>query len=130
MRTFHHLPAYILMAGLLFTTQACAATYGYGGRYPDQGYGYGYPDRGYAANLQRRAYDKGYEEGLEHGRSDARRGRSFDYRRHDEFRDGDEGYSRRDGDREYYRAAFRRGFVAGYNEAYRSNLRDGYRQYR
>jgi hypothetical protein len=25
---------------------------------------------------------------------------------------------------------FRRGFIAGYDEAYRSNLRDGYRQWR
>src|SRR5258708_7372418 len=120
MRTLRHLPGYMLMASLLFTAQACAASYGYGGRYPD---------RGYAVDLQRRAYSNGYEEGLEHGRGDARRGRSFDYRRHDEFCDGDEGYSRRYGDREYYGAAFRRGFVAGYNEAYRSNLRDGYRQW-
>jgi hypothetical protein len=72
----------MLVAVLLFTTQACAASYGYAGRYPD---------RGYAVDLQRRAYSNGYEE------------------------------------REYYRAAFRRGFVAGYDEAYRSNLRDGYR---
>ena len=120
MRTLRLLRAYMLMAGLLFTTQACAASYGYGGRYPD---------RGYAVDLQQRAYSNGYKEGIEHGRSDARRGRSFDYRRHDEFRDADEGYSRRDGDREYYRATFRRGFVAGYDEAYRSNFRDGYRQW-
>jgi len=108
----------MLVAVLLFATQACAESYGYAGRYPA---------RGSAVEVQRRAYSNGYEEGLEHGRSDARRGRSFDYRRHDEFRDGDEGYSRRYGNREYYRAAFRRGFVAGYDEAYRSNLRDGYR---
>ena len=118
MRTLHHLPGYMLVAVLLFATQACAESYGYAGRNPDRGYG---------VDVQRRAYSNGYEEGLEHGRSDARRGRSFDYRRHDEFRDGDEGYSRRYGNREYYRAAFRRGFVAGYDEAYRSNLRDGYR---
>jgi hypothetical protein len=120
MRRFHHLPVYILVAGLLFTTQACAASYGYAGRYPD---------RGYAVDLERRAYSNGYQEGLEHGRSDARRGRSFDYRRHDEFRDADEGYNRRYGYREDYRVSFRRGFVAGYNEAYRWNLRDGYRQW-
>jgi hypothetical protein len=113
MRTPHHLLGYVLVAGLLLTTQACAS-YGYGGRYPD---------RGYSVDRQRGAYASGYQEGFEHGRSDARRGRSFDYRRHDEFRDGDEGYSRRYGEREYYREAFRHGFVAGYNEAYRSNVR-------
>jgi hypothetical protein len=114
MRTPYHLPVYVLVAGLLLATQACAS-YGHDGRYPD---------RGYAVDPQRRAYSHGYEEGLEHGRSDARRGRSLDYRRHDEFRDGDEGYNRRYGDREDYVEAFRRGFVAGYSEAYRSNLRD------
>jgi hypothetical protein len=113
MRTSHRLPGLALVGGLLLTAQACTAPYRYDGRQPDRGYG---------VELQRRAYSKGYEEGREHGRSDARHGRSFDYRRHDEFRDGDEGYSRSYGDREYYREAFRRGFVAGYNEAYR---RDG-----
>jgi hypothetical protein len=39
---------------------------------------------------------------------------AFDYPRHDEFRDGDQGYSRRSGDRDDYREAFRRRFVGGY----------------
>ena len=50
-------------------------------------------------------------------------------RKDDEFRDADEGYHRGDGDPESYREAFRRGFVVGYSEAYRSGDRneDGYR---
>jgi hypothetical protein len=46
------------MAGLLFTAEACAASYGSAGRYQDLGY---------AVDLQRRAYSNGYEEGLEQG---------------------------------------------------------------
>lgn len=107
MKTYS-LPALVLAAGLLATAPACAQTYRYG-----------YPDRG--ADVQRRAYDRGYHEGTEDGRSDARKGRPADYRRHDEFRDADEGYNRSFGDREYYRDIFRRGYVAGYNDAYRGN---------
>lgn len=106
MRTYF--PAFLLAAGLLVTAPACAQTYRYG-----------YPD--YRADVQRRAYDRGYHEGTEDGRSDARKGRPADYRRHDEFRDADEGYNRSYGDREYYRDIFRRGYVAGYNDAYSAN---------
>ncbi len=103
-----YIPAFLLATGLLVTAPACAQTYRYG-----------YPN--YPADVQRRAYDRGYHEGTEDGRDDARKGRPADFRRHDEFRDADEGYNRSYGDREYYREVFRRGYVAGYNEAYRGN---------
>jgi flagellar biosynthesis/type III secretory pathway protein FliH len=105
------LPAILLAAGLIGTAPACAQTYGYGGY------------RDYRTDVQRRAYERGFHEGTEDGRSDARKGRTADYRRHDEFRDADEGYSRSYGDKEYYRDVFRRGYAAGYSEAYRANSR-------
>jgi hypothetical protein len=126
MRNLKQFTGYLLAAGLIVGAPACAATFGEGAY---GGYHNPYPD--YRGEIARRAYGKGYEEGREHGRSDARKGRQFDYRRHDEFRDADAGYHRGDGDREYYREAFRRGFMAGYGEAYRVSVRDrdedGYR---
>ncbi|MEQ1694096.1 MAG: hypothetical protein ABMA00_22595 [Gemmatimonas sp.] len=72
---------------------------------------------------QRRAYARGYEVGLDKGRSDGRNGRRLDYERHKEFRDGTKGYNNRDGDRGDYRNAFRDGFAKGYREAYEANMR-------
>ena len=103
----NYLPASLLAAGLLITAPACATAYRYD-----------YGD--HRDDVQRRAYDRGYHEGTEDGRSDARKGRPADYRRHGEFRDADEGYHRGDGDREFYREMFRRGYAVGYDTAYRS----------
>jgi hypothetical protein len=112
---YRYLPALLLVAGVGVATPACA----------DQLYGYGRPGRG-GQNIERRAYDYGYREGLEQGLSDARRGRDFSYTRHDEYRDGDHGYSRNEGDREFYRRSFRQGFQTGYTEAFNQNARGGY----
>lgn len=110
-----HITTCLLAAGLLVTAPACASTYGYGT----------YRDRDYRVDTQRRAYAKGYEEGNEEGRNDARHGRRFEPRRHDEFRDADDGYNRRDGNREEYRDSYRRGFLAGYEHAFRANVQNG-----
>jgi len=115
MRTFSRAIPFVLATGLLVTAPACAAPY----RYTPYPYGDHDRDRGWQA----RAYQNGVEEGREEGRNDARHGQRFDYDRHREFRDADQGYSRRDGPREEYREAFRRGFVAGYNDGYRVNWR-------
>ena len=69
-----------------------------------------------------------YREGLEEGRNDARKGRNYAPSRHGEFRDADDGYNRRDGDREFYRRVYRRGFEVGYRESFDRNQR--YRDYR
>jgi hypothetical protein len=69
--------------------------------------------------FDRRAYDNGYREGLEHGAEDVRRGRDFEYARHDDYRDADDSYSRSSGDKQTYRRIFRQGYVAGYTEGYR-----------
>ena len=107
--TSRYFQALLLAVGVAVATQACAAqTYGY----PAGGYG------GYARDLERRAYDNGYREGVQEGQNDARRGRDFSYQRHDEYRDADSGFHRSDGDINLYRRSFRSGFQAGYNESY------------
>src|SRR5437667_3607838 len=86
-RAHRYLPALLLVAGVAAAAPACAA----------QTYGYGYPTRGgYGRDIERRAYDNGYREGLEEGQNDARRNRSFSLERHGEFRDADNGYQRGD----------------------------------
>jgi hypothetical protein len=95
----------VLAATVLLTASACASQ--------------SYYHRPVAARtVDRLAYDRGYAEGREQGITDASRRRTFDYQRHKEFRKGDAGY-RGYGDRNEYRALFREGFVAGYNEGYR-----------
>jgi hypothetical protein len=111
------LPALVLAAGVGLSTQACAA----------QTYGYGYPggrNGGYGRELERRAYENGYREGVEEGQNDARRGRDFSYQRHDEYRDADAGFRRSDGDINRYRRSYRDGFQAGYGESYNRNARN------
>jgi hypothetical protein len=105
------LPA--MFAVLVLTgTAACASQ---GPRYGTQGR---------ARIVDNRAYGNGYDEGRSRGESDARRGRSFDYGRHDDYRDADDGY-RGNGNRNSYRQAFRQGFVEGYNDGYRRHARNG-----
>src|ERR1700737_2743644 len=103
-RAHRFFPASVLCAGLMTVAfaPACAA----------QGY-YGY-SRDYYRDVERRAYDNGYSEGLKQGERDARGRRSFSYERHDDYRDADDGYRRGQGDREVYRRAYRQGFRAGY----------------
>jgi hypothetical protein len=104
------LPA-LATAALLMTTSACAT--GYYQRYPD------------SRQVQDRAYRNGFDEGRDQGVNDARRGRSFDYGRHSEYRNAQIGYGGY-GNRNEYRNVFRRGFQDGYNEAYRRYTGDRY----
>ena len=112
-----YLPALLLVAGVAVAAPACAA----------QTYGYGYPTRGgYGRDIERRAYDNGYREGLEQGQNDARRNRNFSLERHGEFRDADDGYHRGDGDINFYRRSFRQGFENGYRESFDRFARGAY----
>ena len=52
---------------------------------------------------------------------DARRGRSFDYARHHDYRDADDGYRRGYGSIESYRRVFRQGYAEGYDSGYRGS---------
>jgi len=101
-------------AVLLVTTSACAS--GYYQRYPN---GPGY------RQVQDRAYRNGFDEGRIQGENDARRGRSFDYGRHSEYRNAQIGYGGY-GNRNEYRDVFRQGFQAGYDDGYRRSARNGY----
>lgn len=110
----------IALAGALAAAPACATGgYGYRGDRPYGRYGGG-------PEVERIAHDNGYHEGREAGEKDARRGRSFDLDRHDDWRDADEGYRRDYGDKDFYRREFREGFRAGYNDGY--NAIGGYRR--
>ena len=86
----------------------------------EQSYGY---RSGNAREVQRRAYDNGYHEGIASGERDAQSRRDFSYTRHDDYRDADDGYRRAHGNRELYRRAFRKGFQVGYSEAYNRTAR-------
>ena len=71
------------------------------------------------------AYDNGVRDGLEKGREDMRRNRSFDPRRHEWYRDGDRNYNNRYGSRDQYKVDYRSGFNQGYDQGYRG-ARFGY----
>jgi hypothetical protein len=110
------LPAFAA-AVLFVTTSACAS----GGYYQR------YPDRPGVRQVEDRAYRNGFEEGRVQGENDARRGRSFNYGRHSEYRNAQIGYGGY-GNRSEYRNVFRRGFQEGYNEGFRRSARGGYRR--
>ena len=74
-------------------------------------------------DIERIAHQNGYHEGREAGEKDARRGRSFSVGRDNDFRDADEGYRRKYGDREFYRHEFREGYRAGYTDGYNAIAR-------
>jgi hypothetical protein len=102
----------MLAAAVLVAAPACASRSPY----------YRYPSNVRVADDY--AYRNGFEQGRRAGEEDARRNRSFDYGRHNEYRDADRGY-RRNGDRDEYRLEYRRGFQQGYDEAYRRYARNG-----
>ena len=87
--------AFVLMAGL-----ACSATV----EAQPNGRAWGYRRNQGASQA---AYDNGYRQGFDRGRSDAR-SRRYDYRRHSEYRRYENG-------RDDNARAFQNGFVAGYD---------------
>ena len=117
-KTHRYLPALLIVVGVAAAAPACAA----------QTYGYGYPrtNGGYGRDIERRAYDNGYREGIQEGRNDAQHNRNFSPERHSEFRDADNGYHRGDGDRDFYRRSYRQGFQTGYRESFDRIARSGY----
>jgi hypothetical protein len=83
----------------------------YDGRYGS----YGYQGRQYTRS---RGFDRGYRDGLKHGRKDGDKGRSFNVRRDDDFRDADNGYHREYGPRYEYARGYRDGYQEGYRRGY------------
>lgn len=76
---------------------------------------------GYGGSFQLRqtALNAGYNNGIQEGRKDRRRGDRFDYRDEGDFQRATEDYSSRLGDRELYKRYFREGFSNGYEDGYR-----------
>jgi hypothetical protein len=106
--SYLQLPA-VLAVLVLTAAPACAS---YGRAYGQPGYG----------RVDDRAYRSGYNEGRKDGESDAKRGRSADYDRHEDYRDADDGF--RGGNKNEYRQVFRRGYAEGYNDSYRRYSRN------
>jgi len=65
------------------------------------------------------AYPNGLNDGIEKGREDARKRRSFDPNRHDWYRDGDRHYRSDYGPKRIYISVYREAFKEGYERGYR-----------
>ncbi len=96
----------LLAATVLIATPACAT----GMLYPQQ--------RPSGDRDDRADYNRGLRDGRDAGADDARRGRAYDVRRHDDYRDNRRGDDRRD------LRAYRDGFESGYDDAYRRSARN------
>ncbi len=94
----------LLAATVLIATPACAT----GMLYPQQRPAGDRDDRD-----DRAYYNRGLRDGRDAGTDDARRGRAYDVRQHDDYRN-----NRRGDDRDDLRA-YRDGFESGYDDAYR-----------
>jgi hypothetical protein len=105
LKSYRWLPPVLLALGVWTATPGCAARITAGRTV-------------YGQNIPRRAFDEGRRKGLDRGRDDERHGRRQSYEQDKEYRNGDRGYRRDDGDRDTYREAFREGFRAGYAEAF------------
>jgi hypothetical protein len=68
--------------------------------------------------LRQTALNAGYNNGIEEGRKDRRRGDRFEFRDEGDYQSATEDYSSRLGDRELYRRYFREGFANGYRAGY------------
>jgi hypothetical protein len=78
-----------------------------------------YGTYGGSFQLRQTALNAGYNNGIEDGRKDRRRGDRFDYRDEGDYQKATEDYSSRLGDRELYKRYFREGFANGYEDGYR-----------
>jgi flagellar biosynthesis/type III secretory pathway protein FliH len=115
-----------------------APTYGYGRAVPRQdtygypGGGYGYPSRTPDPYYNGRApyggggyygydtaYPNGMRDGVEKGREDARKHRSYDPLRHSWYRSGDHDYHKEYGPKQRYEDVYRQGFKEGYDRGFR-----------
>ena len=78
----------------------------------------GYGGYGGSFQLRQTALNAGYNNGIEEGRKDRRRGERFEFRDEGDYQKATEDYSSRLGDRELYRRYFREGFANGYRAGY------------
>jgi hypothetical protein len=101
---------------------ACTTGYAYG--QPPYRDGRPYYDARYYREIEQRAYDNGFREGLRQGQHDGRDNRRYDPQRHSEWKHADDGFRREYGDPNLYRRNFRSGFEAGYSQSFRSYTYD------
>ena len=101
------IPALVIVAGLACSATAIAQPNGRANGY--------WKNRG---GDSRAAYDNGYRAGYDQGQADARGRDRYGYERHGRYRNGEDGYNSRNGNRNDYRQAFRQGFAAGYEQGY------------
>jgi len=89
----------------------------FGGGYDRRGR---YRDYGYQRNqyTRGRGFDRGYRDGVKHGRKDGDKGRGFYVARDNDFRDADNGYRRDYGPRYEYARGYRDGYEEGYRRGY------------
>jgi hypothetical protein len=65
-------------------------------------------------------YERGFRDGIDNGRTDARKHRRFDVARDGDYRDADNGYKGRYGSRWQYASSYRRGYERGYRQGFSS----------
>lgn len=65
---------------------------------------------------QNPAYRLGFQDGLNDGRADRDRGRTSDFRKRENYKKGDHGYSSQFGDRNRYRQEYREAYERGYQQ--------------
>jgi hypothetical protein len=78
-----------------------------------------YGSFGGSFQLRQTALNAGYNNGIQEGRKDRRRGDRFDYRDEGDYQKATEDFSSGLGDRELYKRYFREGFANGYEDGYR-----------
>jgi hypothetical protein len=113
------------LLGMAVAVPAHADIFGRNDRYD------GYRRGGYRDDraTYRFGFERGYEEGLHHGRRDANKRVDFNFWHDRTYRNADAGYRRDFGPRFEYASGFRSGYEQGYREAYRLGRfgRDGHR---
>jgi hypothetical protein len=89
-------------------------------------YGYGYQRAQYTRSA---GFDRGYRDGLKHGRKDGDKGRSFHVARDSDYRDADNGYHRDYGPKYEYSTGYRDGYQEGYRRGFAEYARGYYGRY-
>ena len=88
-------------------------------RYPDANRGYG----GYGSRTGYGAFQNGVSDGYRKGLDDVQDRKYPDVSRQKWYRNGDHNYDKAYGSKDAYRVEYRRGFLEGYNRAYREGRR-------
>ena len=77
-----------------------------------------YGTYGGSFDLRQTALNAGYNAGIKEGRNDRKKGRHRNYNDFNSYRNADDDYSSKLGDKELYRRYYREGFQNGYEDGY------------